>query len=216
MSGLFAYPARSRFARVVSKSKLFTYEKSKAKIRDIFAEQVAQIRWAYKLAPETVNLTASKDVPEIQIFQVRLKVSDMSENILKTIDKAIAFPIVFEVEREGEINVMASPKWKGHKPGQIYYQSGWQNSDAARAALPVATDLKTLYSQMLQSLMPYPARARENLFDLDARIAEIEKLEKTCDSLRAKIGREKQFNRRVALNDELKITSVKLAELING
>lgn len=213
MTALFAYPRRAKFDRMVSKTKLFSYHKATPRIRDLFSEQVEQVRWAYKLAPETINLSASKNVPEIQIFNIRLKGEHLDDEVLRHIDKAIAFPIIFELTHGEQQKVIATPKWQGQKPGKHYYGSEWISIDDARRTLPVATHLEGLYSQLLQSLMPYQARDDEGLFDLDARITDIKSLEKRCESLRSKISKEKQFNRRVGFNRELKTAEQQLSEL---
>ncbi|RKQ69718.1 uncharacterized protein DUF4391 [Litorimonas taeanensis] len=216
MSALFAYPKRAKFDRMVSKTKLFSYEKATPRIRDLFSDQVEQVRWIYKLAPETINLMASKNVPEIQIFNLRLKGEELDDDVLRHIDKAIAFPIIFELAYGDNRKAVASPKWQGGKPGKHYYASNWVAEQSERQVLPVATNLEGLYSQLLQSLMPYKGRDYEGLFELNARIEEIRSLEKRCESLRSKIGKEKQFNRRVEFNRELKKTSEHLSELIHG
>lgn len=54
-------------------------------------EQVEQIVWQYKLAPETINLPAKPGVPEVQIFRIVLKTGDMSVDVLKCIDGAVQF-----------------------------------------------------------------------------------------------------------------------------
>ena len=198
---------------MVSKTKLFSYHKATSRIRDLFSEQVEQVRWVYKLAPETINLTASKNVPEIQIFNIKLKSEDLDDDVLRHIDKAIAFPIIFELAQGENQKAMATLKWQGQKPGKHYYGSKWISIDGERRTLPVATHLEGLYGQLLQSLMPYKARDDEGLFDLDARITDIKTLEKRCKSLRSKISKEKQFNRRVGFNRDLKSAEQQLSEL---
>lgn len=198
---------------MVSKTKLFSYKKATPRIRDLFLDQVEQVRWIYKLAPQTINLSGSKNVPEIQIFNLRLKSEELDNDVLRHIDKAIAFPLVFELVYGDNRKAVASPKWQGGKPGKHYYSSEWITEKSVRQALPVATNLQGLYSQLLQSLMPYKAIDGETLFELNARIEEIKSLEKRCETLQSKISKEKQFNRRVEFNRELKLAETKLMAL---
>jgi D-alanyl-D-alanine carboxypeptidase len=62
---LFAWPAQATVARPVAKTKIYAHAKPAAALRALFVEQVESITWAYKLAPETINLPAKPDVPEI-------------------------------------------------------------------------------------------------------------------------------------------------------
>ena len=214
MTALFAYPDRAKFDKMVSKTKIFSYEKVSPRIRDLFSEQVEKVRWTYKLAPETTNLKSSSNVREVQIFQIQIKVDELSDEILAIIDKAIPFPILFEIVRGDEIWAAATPKFHGQKPSRSYYYSSKEQQGDIRQTIPVVTNLEGLYIQLLRSLMPYTAREGEGLFELHARISEIKKVEKSCESLRVKIGKERQFNLRVALNDALKAKRAELNELI--
>ena len=72
---LFSFPAQGRVARVVPKSKIYEHGPVTFALRDKFVRQVEQITWAYKLAPESINLPAKPDVPEIKEFEIALKLA---------------------------------------------------------------------------------------------------------------------------------------------
>ena len=75
---LFAYPEKAAFNRVVPKSKVYEHAKPTRALRDRFVAEVEQIKWRYKLSPETTNLPPRGGVEEIQVFQVQLKTADVS------------------------------------------------------------------------------------------------------------------------------------------
>ena len=56
MSALFAYPKQAEFGRVLPKNKIYEHSGANTRLKDLFVEQVDQIVWRYKLAPETINL----------------------------------------------------------------------------------------------------------------------------------------------------------------
>ena len=58
MSALFAYPKQAEFGRVLPKNKIYEHSGANTRLKDLFVEQVEQIVWRYKLAPETINLAA--------------------------------------------------------------------------------------------------------------------------------------------------------------
>lgn len=84
---LFAWPSQAAVARPVAKVKIYAHAKPTAALRALFVEQIASITWAYKLAPESINLPAKPDVPEIEVFEIALKLPDVSHSVLRCIDK---------------------------------------------------------------------------------------------------------------------------------
>jgi len=215
---LYAYPKSCAFGRVVSKAKLFTAAKATASLREKYTEQISQIRWAYKLYPEGLNLAGSKAVPEIQIFTLALRTPELDQSLLAHIDKAVAYPIVFELTFKGCVKTIAAykrPPETGHAywVSSDYYETDWTENDTIRTSLPVALNLAGLYSQIIRGLMPYPSREGESIQDQADRISEIKTQERTCERLKSKVSKEKQFNRRVAFNKDLKVAEARLAEL---
>lgn len=85
---LFAWPQQAAVTQPVSKTKIYAHAKPTAAPRALFVAQVDSITWAYKLAPETINLPAKPDVPEIDAFEIALKLPDISRSVLRCIDKA--------------------------------------------------------------------------------------------------------------------------------
>jgi hypothetical protein len=184
----------------------------------MFAAEVEQIAWAYKLAPETLNLPARPGVPEIQVFRIALKSGDISEPVLRTIDKAIPLPIIFELTFSGRTKSTAAYK----RPSEAdsakwvvgdYFATDWLPSDAPRDPLPVALDLAKLYEQILRRHVPIPARTGESLQDHTGRVNAIRVKERERGRLELRMQREKQFNRKVELNRQLRELSADLERL---
>jgi Domain of unknown function (DUF4391) len=48
------------------------------RVKKLFVQQVEQIVWQFKLAPETINLPARPAVPEIQVFAIQLKTPELN------------------------------------------------------------------------------------------------------------------------------------------
>ncbi|MFZ4504556.1 MAG: DUF4391 domain-containing protein, partial [Methylovulum sp.] len=86
---LFHYPNAATLGRKLPKNKIYEHAKPSTAVRELFVSQVDKIIWQYKLAPETVNLPAKPNVPEIQIFTLALKTPELSEDVLRCIDQAI-------------------------------------------------------------------------------------------------------------------------------
>lgn len=218
MNGLFQYPKSTLFDKAVPKSKITAHSRPTGAVREQLTDQVAQITWKHKLFPKALNLPSTEAVPEIQVFEVVLKGEDVSESVLRLIDRAVAFPIIFELHRAEQICVSASYKRPSEADSSKwvvsdYYRSDWFPVDTLRAPLPLALNLGTLYREMLQALMPQVPFPGEDMEDFAARVSAIVAKEKACDKLRGQVDREKQFNRRVELNKQLKRAEAELTDL---
>ncbi|CQJ16729.1 Predicted ATPase [Yersinia enterocolitica] len=104
------YPKQAVFGRTLPKNKIYEHSGANTRLKDLFVEQVEQIVWQYKLAPETINLPARPGVPELQIFSIQLKTSELNLDVLRCIDGAVQFPIIFELSFNGRTKVIAAYK----------------------------------------------------------------------------------------------------------
>lgn len=207
---LFVYPPQAAVNRVLPKNKVYANATIPAKLRAAFVSDLQQITWRAKLAPETIRLAATSDVPEIQVFELALKGPDFNEDIARTIDGAIPFPIVFELTFENKIRTLAA--WKrpiATSPTKWvtgdYLGTPWRQVDAPREALPVALDMGSLYEQILRALSPHPARRGETLAEHMERLGRIRALEAESEKLERKLDQERQFNRKVEINARLRV-----------
>ena len=209
MSALIAYPKQAAFGRVLPKNKIYEHSGANTRLKDLFVKQVEQIVWQYKLAPETLHLPARPGVPEIQIFSIQLKTSELHGDVLRCIDGAIPFPIVFELTFDGRTQVTAAYKRPNEADASRwvlsdYFASGWQPTDSERTAMPVALHLGGLYEQLLHRLMPWPARPQETLAELVARVEQAQAKQRELNKTQARLAKEKQFNRKVEINATLR------------
>lgn len=207
--------------RHVPKSKIYDYAKPSRAMRELFVQQVDKITWQYKLAPETINLEDLPSAPEIQIFEINLKTPEYNENILRIIDKAINFPIFYELVYDARVRLTAAYKRPSEADSNkwvvdAYFAGPWLAADSARQPLPTALDLAKLYEQMLRSLMPQPPRAGESLKAQAARMEQIQVRQKELKNLESSMKRVKQFNRKVELNRQLRALKQELALLTDS
>lgn len=215
---LFAWPSKALVARPVAKAKIYAHAKPTAALRALFVDQVESITWAYKLAPETINLPAKPDVPEIEVFEIALKLPDVNHSVLRCIDKAIPFPILFVLRYEGHSQPIAAYKRPSDAAsGQWvvgdYHAAPWQKDGVVRPGLPVALDLQGLYEQLLRQHLAVPARSGESLRDQLDRLAALAAKQTAAAKLEARLVAEKQFNRKVEINAQLRTIRTELHAL---
>ena len=215
LSAFFEYPKAAAFGKVLPKSKIYGYAQASARLKQLFVDQVDQIVWKYKLAPETINLGATKEVTEIQVFGVAVRTGSLDEDVLLAIDKAIPFPLFFELTHGGRRKAMAAYKRPSGTKWAVseYFESEWESEDKPRAPLPTALNLGGLYDRLLSALMPDEVGKSE---PLEARVLRTEALRaksREVDRIKGRLSREKQFNKRVAINAELRAATIELNKL---
>ena len=218
----FIFPAAALVNRVLPKSKIYEHGKPSRAVRDGFVAQVNQIVWQYKLAPETINLPARPNVPEIVVFSIELKTADVSEDVLRCIDRAIPLPIFHILSFEDRIKTVAAYNRPNDADASrwvvdAYFESAWLPVSGKRALpavpLPVALDMAGLYEQMLRRLMPHPARAAETLKDHVERLTRLRVKQNEYIKLETRLRQEKQFNRKVEKNTQLRTLKTEIESL---
>lgn len=217
-SAFISYPKQAAFGRILPKNKIYERSGANTRLKDLFVEQVEQIVWQYKLAPETINLPAKVGVPELQIFSVQLKTPELNLDVLRCIDGAVQFPIIFELSFDGRTQVIAAHKRPNESDASRwvlsdYFSTTWLQTNIERAPMPLALDLGGLYEQVLHRLFPIRARPQESLVDLVARIGLIAAKQREVEKATGRLAKEKQFNRKVEINAELRKLKAELEDI---
>ena len=80
---MYAYPPKAAFGKSLPKKTIYEHGRPTRRVQQLFVDQIARIVWQYKLSPETTNLEAKPDVPEIQVFAITLKDGQLDEAVLR-------------------------------------------------------------------------------------------------------------------------------------
>lgn len=224
---LYKFPQQAKVDRLIPKNKFYEQGKANTKIEQLFVDQVENIRWAYKLASSTIHLQDQEDLKEIQIFRVKSRVEDLDVSILSFIDKLILTPIIFEVVYQDKVKVVATYKRLNQADktkaviGQ-YYASEWLE-DHDRIELPLYLKLADLYEHFIAQILPITSSEdsgddNESVsIELQLQKAQqLENLQKQLDKLKSKLRTEKQFNRKVELNNQIRLLGAQLDKLRNN
>lgn len=215
---LYKWPVAAKFGSRVPKEKFYEYGNVSTAVRERFVSEVQRITWAYKLAESTINLPGNATVPEIQVFQIDTKTGEVADQVLSAIDKAIQYPIIFEITRalagEPQIRMAAAHKQlsAGSSKLSAYYSTGWLPADVERQSLPTAIGLPTLYAAILVPLTPVTVRPGEEMSEVADRLATVRKLEREITALERKLRTEPQLNRKIELRRTLKTRQQELEQ----
>lgn len=93
---MVTFPEYAKVGKIIAKENF--YGNIDTATKNLFQSEIARIVWEYKLAPNTINLQAKK-WPEVEVFRITLKNSEIPEKVLKAIDSAIPYPILFLIEK---------------------------------------------------------------------------------------------------------------------
>lgn len=215
---MFIYPAKAALNRQVPKTKLYANVKPSKTVKEKFVSQISEIVWKFKLSPETTNLAARDGFTEIQVFEIILKEPELSTEVLSVIDKAIPYPIIFNLRYDKRIKSVAAYK----RPAQDgsgawvleeYFETDWTESDTSTTPLPIALDLKSLYEQMVFAFIKFTPRNGECLESMVERVRQIRRCNRELRALAAKVNSEKQFNRKVELKAQIREMNYQITEL---
>ena len=207
---MLGLPKSTEFNRRIPKQKFYENLTVSPALKRIFVEQIRVIWWRNKIAPDTVNLASGEVVTEIEVFEVALSTPQMDEAVLRQIDKEIPYHILFLLEYEGRYQAWTAYKeaaGSGSNAFKVgaYYHTDWMEE----SALPLKLDgLNTdqVYENFVRLIAgeDLSAGGGETLKESVERDAHRKELQKQIAALQGKVRREKQLNKQVEMNAELK------------
>jgi hypothetical protein len=221
-AALVRYPQQAEFGRTLPKNKIYERSGAGTRLKELFVAQVDRVVWQYKLAPETINLPAKAGVAEIQVFAVHLKTPELHHDVLRCIDGAVQFPVIFELAHgsgaDARTQVVAAFKRQSDADAarwvmSDYFSTGWVPASCPRVAMPLALDLAGLYEHLLHRLLPLAARAQEPLAALVRRVELVAAKRREVEKAEVRLAKEKQFNRKVEVNATLRQLKTELEQL---
>ena len=218
LPGKLHLPQDPAFGRMVPKSKIYQHTKASKKLQATFVKQVEKIIHTSILSPKTVNLPAKGSVKEIHVLTLVLRTSDLKPDVLRAIDKVIPYPTLLILSYGGKIKYVAAYK----RPSEAdkkkwvtssHFSSDWVKDNSKPQNLPLALDLQSLYEQLIKGLIPLKSRNGESIANLVDRAESLQSMERQAAQLQSRLEKQKQFNRKVELNTQLKALYNEIIEL---
>lgn len=198
-------PKNAIVNKAIPKQTFYSRLSISNKLKNEFIEKIQKITWAYKLSEKTLNIDKTKNVEEIQIFQIELKQKEIPKNILKLIDKAISYPILYIFRFEEDVVYGISLKEKGVPDN--YYFSKWNEDIIFDFNAP---NLEIVYQKIIKKFIKGLNIDNKKFTEIIREDAIINDIEKELGNLVEKRRREKQFNKKVIINQKIKIKQEEL------
>ena len=197
----FNLPTRAFVNKFIPKSKFFEKAQVNSKLQQEFSDAIVRITWAYKLAENTINISGTKNVEELQIFNMKLKNKTIPKNVLKVIDKAIPFVILYTFKFEDNFAYGITIKENAE---QRYFFSEWNEELSFDFT---GNTIEHIYQKTIKLFIKNKTGLvvkNQNFEALLEKEKKIAMLEKEISSLQKKVRTEKQFNKQVSFNKALK------------
>ena len=218
---LLNIPKRAFYNRRIPKNKLYKQIGIDPKLERKFIDEIEHIIWKYKLSQETINLEPTKEVEEIQVFEIKLKERDISIEVLENIDRIIPYPILYIIRYNDNIKLTIAYKERNKIDENkmvvhSYYQSEWMKEYDLKIDILQGLNLKEVYDNIIRQLIPLESKIQDDIEELIELNERIESLKKEIKRLEKRIIKEKQFNRKVDLNIKLQKKKRELEELLEN
>lgn len=216
---MLGLPKSTEFNKRIPKQKFYENMDISTALKKVFVEQVKIIYWKNKIAASTTNLAAGVDVTELEVFEIRLNRQVLDDGLLRQIDREIPYHILFLLEYQGRYQAWIGYKEaaaSGNKAFKVngYYHTDWLEEEELPLKLE-GLNVDKVYENFVRQIAGdklQAENAEESLKDSVARDEQRQALQKQIDTLKAKIRKEKQLNKQMQMNAELKKLRKELEE----
>ncbi|WP_209403649.1 DUF4391 domain-containing protein [Pseudozobellia sp. WGM2] len=213
--GYFNLPISTQVNKIVPKNAFDSY--TTAKQKKLFVDKVGRITWVNKLSRKTTNLE-TKEIQEIQIFEIELKSKSNIKVVLDTIDKSIPYPIIFLMRFNSEAYLSSSTKHPNplNEDNSVIdwtFKTNWFNPEKKKFCLNLKKNLDYVFKDFCVQLSGKPDLRKKSLKKIVEYEKQIDTVEKEILRLKAALSKMKQFNKKVELNTELNIKKQELLSL---
>lgn len=196
-------PDRCKVNKFIPKKTFYEKIGVSTSVKDDFINNIDKITWLYKLSEDTLGISKSQDVEEIQIFEIILKEKVLPKNIIKIISKAIPYKILFVLKYDKDYCYSI-------KVDNIYFTEWNEDIEFNINGLT----LETIYENIVKSIIK--ENNNTNIFDdIIENKSKVDELSKKIEQLANKVNNEKQFNKKVELNLELQRLKKEMEKLKN-
>jgi len=193
---MLGLPRSTEVNRRVAKEKLYQNAALAPQTREMIKDQIDSVFWRNKLADSTMAISAGETVAEIQIFEIQLRQRELDKRVLPAIAKAIPYKILF-------ILVFGDEAQLWIEAAGMFYNTDWQPLGGFALKFE-GLNLDAVYENLARQISGGRLGTEGDIEEAVDRDKQRQRLEHDIAALEKKLLREKQFNKQVELNGELK------------
>lgn len=239
LSEITDIPAKCELGNTIFKKFFYENASLNKADKELFIRSIDKIKWEYCLKNETINIKPFKDdireYNELEILRIEIKVPNKTKRIAEIVMRTIPYPMVLIFEHGNKIQFFAahqrinlSDSNKNTLEELIF--TDWINMadlDEADEKLFESLNIKnlsftnfyTFYKDIIDSLIKYNASKligkpiNEDSNEIKFIYDDLTLLDSEIESIKSKIRKETQFNRRLEMNIKVKELEDKKKEL---
>jgi hypothetical protein len=191
--------------KIIPKSSFEEYATSKQK--KLMSALIGRIRWQNKLSRETLNLQ-SKQIDEIQVFELELKEKGNISDLLLLINKVIPYQILFVIRYNGEVKYSVSKK-HSHPTNENQmvvdwtFSNEWMNESEDNFEINLTNSLDFVFQQICFKISGKNQEKEQDVESLIKKEQQLKQLNISIEKIMTAMQKCKQFNKKVELNKRL-------------
>lgn len=193
----FRLPKQSEVNKFIPKNAFFSKAVLSTKIKDEFTDSIKKITLRHKIAESTVGIQKTANIEEFYIFELELKEKFIPQNVLKVIDKLIPYPILYVFTYRDDFAYGITIK---NDSNRKYYFSEWNEPIDFDFHAP---NIEIAYQNCIKRFIRRVSIGEKDFSTIIETDRRVEKLQTEIQTIRSKIRSEKQFNKKVVLNQTL-------------
>ena len=204
VDNILQFPVSTIVDSVVPKTKFYHFMEVNPRMKTHFVNDVESIRWLYKLSPDTLNVTASPDMVEIEVFVATLKQADCPTDLFTFIDTNMPRHLVFILQYEGNSMLLINYKqWRDdtHTAFKItqMFASPWVPTSSLSLQID-GQSLPRIYDNFVAQISGIGEHQAGSMEEIVALKQQIAKAQKELEALDKRMRREPQVNLQMELH----------------
>ena len=217
MDNLLHFPTETIVDSLVPKTKFYRFMEVNPRMKSHFVNDVESIRWLYKLSPDTLNVTATEDMKEIEVFVATLKEADCPTDLFTFIDTNMPRHLVFILLNGTNCMLLINYKqWRDdtHTAFKItqMFASPWVQTSSLQLNIE-GQSLPRIYDNFVAQISGIGVHRAGSMEEIVALRQQIAKKEAELQKLEKRMRREPQVDVQMEMHKKVRQMRKQLAEL---
>ncbi len=212
---MLGFPQTTEFNKRIPKQKFYENMDVSPAIKRTFVDKIRLIHWRNKIAPATINIAPRETVNEIEVIEIKLNQQSLDEAVLRCIDTAIPYHILFILSYENKVQA-----WAGYKESAEginaykvikYFHTDWMPEDEITFKIE-GLNMDTVWNNLIIQVGDIKLEDGNTLGEQIAVNERRNELQKNIDRLEKLARAEKQPKKKFEIVSRIKVLKKQLGE----
>lgn len=218
MDNLLKFPNSTIVDRLIPKAQFVKASSSPTALRNLLADEFEQIRLLYIIRPDTINVADGNEVKEIDVFFFQCKNDSYSVNPFCGIDDLIPRHTIYIVQHGNSFDLLMQHKRRSNIAGVVKWTREVSklltniNLDSQPLKIE-GLDLDRVYFNFFSQMTGYCINDSTAISKLQEIENNLDKMKRDLISIQKRVRNEKQFNRQVELNSQVRLLKRNISDV---